>query len=805
MTEVKPTIFFLLTTFCLTGFNHSVFAQTAVVKVEGYVNTDHDFNDSVYISLLDAGKGFLIGTQKRPAGKFVFKAQAGKSLKVQVVADKYETYISDPIETNCDTCIIHLDTIRLKYKVVTLDEVTVTARKSLIEDDIDKLNYNVEDDPDAPHSSLLDIMRKVPLINISGTDKVSVNGKAILVLVNGKRSGLFKRNVGTIMKSFPAHLVKKVEVITNPSAKYDAEGVGAIINVVLTKKKFDGYNAHISAGLTTRESAAGVATIIAKAGKWGLNSYIGPTRSHYPERTVHQYIRYTKPEDFSSDQETGIRNLYKSFAFHTEVSYEPDSLNLFTVDFSDVFDKRNSSVWLHSQLLDEEPAVYESFYAATRQLAKIGGPEISLSYQRSFKDDPDRIFSVLYQYNKNVYSETDTQIVSGLVNYSSGTNRWRNREKESEQTVQIDYTQTLWKNEFEVGVKSINRNYLGDYYYDLFDKTSSPIPLDGTFNLVQSVNAAYATYALRFKKFSFRMGFREEWTKNNINRNTATEYFTAIPTVSILTKVLGSTIRFSYSKRIERPGLSYLNPAPDLINNRFVFSGNPNLTAEKGNSLEFSFNGRMKKTNIRSTVNYLFSNNSIQSVIWTESDSISRRSFFNIGSYRLFSFNQFVSAKLHKTLTQTVKFTIYHRTYSMLPEYKNSGWSFFGSYSLNFRNQKSWRAAFDFSYTSSAPTLQGKMQDRFSHYILVGKGFLNDKLYAGISLRNFFPARLVVESDFSGTNFFQQNISREFQREVSFNIEFSFGRLKERLPRQDKSIENTDKKRLDKKEKPNTL
>ncbi len=97
------------------------------------------------------------------------------------------------------------------------------------------------------------------------------------------------------------------------------------------------------------------------------------------------------------------------------------------------------------------------------------------------------------------------------------------------------------------------------------------------------------------------------------------------------------------------------------------------------------------------------------------------------------------------------------------------------------------------------------MQDCFSHYILVGKGFLDDKLYAGISLRNFFPARLVVESDFSGTNFIQQNISREFQREVSFNIEFSFGRLKERLPRQDKSIENTDKKRLDKKEKPNTL
>ena len=798
----RNSIVYICIWICLACFipGYGIAQGQARSQVKGYIKLEGQ-QDSVSLYLVDAGTGVLLASTRQLPGDFFFPARASQSVKIRVEAAGYSSVESAPVRVACDTCIAWIDTLRPGRRIVDLQEVKITAETNYIREEVDKLVYNVEADPDARNFSLLEIMRKIPLVNVSGTDNIDVNGKPFLVLVNGKNSGLFRRNISEVMKAFPAKLVKSVEIITNPSAKYDAEGVGAIINVILARKKFDGYNASIGPNLNTLQSASVVGLLTAKAGKLGYNGYFAPTISHLPRRVTDQEIYYTYPDVYSTLQHTASRNRYRGLSFNNELSIELDSLNLLNVSFSNSLSRRKAVLDVNSLILDDLSNPSESFDTRNEQTGTYRNPSVSVSYQRSFKNVEGKLFSLSYQLDNNRYVENSVQQINGKLNYPTGSNYTGNRENEKEHTIQLDYTQQLWKNEFEAGAKAIIRNNAGDYYFNLFNSQHSSGLSSGSFRFDQSVYAGYVTYALRYKKFSFRFGFRGELTHNRINESLAYRCFNAIPTVSASTKAGKSgTLKLSYSKRLERPGLSYLNPYTDISNSRFYTMGNPGLVAERSNSIELAYSYNLKKITYRATLSAWLAGNSIEPVIQVTPDSISRRTYFNIGKSRLGTLNQYFSHKITPMLTQVVKVNVYYRYFSGPIGLSNSGWAYSGDYTLNYRNKKFYRVSFNVGYLSTVPGLQGETQGRLMNYLLLGKEFFQNKLYIGCTFRNFFPKYLSQKSTFSGSGFDQYNRSTILQRNFQLNINYSFGKLKERVARPEKSIDNDDQKKIQRKE-----
>ena len=274
-------------------------------------------------------------------------------------------------------------------RVERLREATVAARRELVASDADKLTYNVEADPQAAGSSLIDILRRVPMVSVNGEEKVLLNGSTdYKVLVNGRPTGMLARNFAQLVKTFPASSVKEIQVITNPPVKYDAEGIGGLINIVLVRRLKAGYSGSVGLQAGTLGMAAGNGYLSAQLGKFAVSASAGGMRFPNPryygitdiENLTGTARRYQRLE-FEDDV------LYSTGSFSLEASYEPDSLNLITL-----------SGWVDLQRPRESFRISERFWDADRNLtADMQEPRQmynrgdsfsgELAYQRTFRGD----------------------------------------------------------------------------------------------------------------------------------------------------------------------------------------------------------------------------------------------------------------------------------------------------------------------------------------------------------------------------------------------------------------------------------
>lgn len=214
--------------------------------------------------------------------------------------------------------------------VQKLKESTVVARQELINTDADKLSYNVQVDPQSEGGNLIDILRNVPMLSINGEDKVLMNGSSdYKVLVNGKPTGMLTRNFDQLIKSIPASSIKEIQIITNPPVKYDAEGIGGIINIVMSKRLKSGYSGSLSAQTGTLGSAGGSGYISAQLGKFTISA--NASGMYFPNPITHgetDIENYMSEEYHYQNLTFESKNTFSSAAFSLEASYEPDSLNL---------------------------------------------------------------------------------------------------------------------------------------------------------------------------------------------------------------------------------------------------------------------------------------------------------------------------------------------------------------------------------------------------------------------------------------------------------------------------------------------
>lgn len=488
-------------------------------------------------------------------------------------------------------------------KVEQLKEAAVTARRELIRTDADRLSYNVEADPLAEGSNLIDILRSVPMLSINGDEEVLLNGsKDYKVLVNGRSTGMLARNFNQLIKTIPASSVREIEVITNPPVKYDAEGIGGIINIVMAKRLKSGYSGSVGANASTTGMASGNGYLAAQLGKFTLSANAGG--SYFPNPTVHgiteieNYVsenNHYQRLDFLSD------NNYSSGAFSLEASYEPDSLNLITLSGWANFQKMLSNYDITETFWNTDHVKTVEMLEPTVRMNRYNTFSGELAYQKTFRNDGG-ILTFSYSIDGNPNSTDNNIIVNPVLNYPDYHRHSFNTEHTIQQVGQIDYFATLRKrHQIETGVKYTLRSHLADSQDELWDFTKNEWYIDNSnvndLDYKQHIFAAYASYGYKFSKLTLKAGTRLEYTLNRGLSKSASgditfdnSNFNIVPYFNAAWQIdPKNSLALSYTRRLGRPSVSYLNPYIAEESPYSRMHGNPDLRTVVSDALTLTY------------------------------------------------------------------------------------------------------------------------------------------------------------------------------------------------------------------------
>ena len=705
---------------------------------------------------------------------------------------------------------LDLGNISMTVSEQKLSGVTVVANKPLIKVDLDKISYDTKSDPDSKSSNVLEMLKKVPMVTVDGEDNIQLKGSSSFkVYINGKPSNMTATNPSQVLKSMPASSIKNIEVITEPGAKYEAEGVGGIINIV-TENAMGGYTGTVQAGVDSRGGYNGGIYFSTKSGKLGLTANI-----NYNNRLDPGRISNLSRENVSESYGGKYLNLssksdsrFNFFYGNMEASYEIDSLNLISLTLGGHNGGNHSTTNSTSITSGNQLDTLSAFNQTTDGKGTWGGEELSLDYQRSFKK-PDKLLTFSYKLG-NTPNNTDNHTnMNGLVNYPSSEQKIASKAQGNEHTFQVDYVEPFNKiHVMEIGAKYILRlNNSNNLYQTYNDTIGSWVNTPGRnindMENTQQILGTYGSYTLKLDKFSFKGGVRFEYTnsivdfKQNPTQNFKVPFSNLVPSLSASYKLtMTSNLRLSYNQRINRPGIWYLNPFYDDTNPQSVTQGNPNLKAEVSNSFSMNYGSFSQKLNFNANLFYSFTNNSIQNVSKLLPGGVVYTTYDNIGLTNNAGMNMYTSWQMNKILRLQGNGSA---TYS---EYKtnngsgleNSGLRYTFSGSAQFTLPKDWKLNLNGGYFSSGVSLQGTNPSFHYSGVSIGRDFLDKKLNVSVRIQEPFETTKKMKFTTRTDMFFQQTDMTLKGRFIGLNASYRFGEMKAQIKKAQRGISNDDVK-----------
>lgn len=728
--------------------------------------------------------------------------------------------------------IVDFGTLYITDASNELGQVEVVAQKPLVKADIDKIEYNVQDDPDSKSNSVLEMLRKVPLVTVDGEDNIKVNGSSSFkVYVNGKPNNMMSNNPTEVLKSMPANSIKHIEVITNPGPKYDAEGVGGILNIVTVGSGLEGYTATFSGNVSNMGAGGGLFGTI-KSGKLTISarynynyndrprSYFGGTR-----RTVGDITDGSSDLDYSGDSK-GHGNFQSG---SMEASYEIDTLRLITMSFG-LWGGGNNSNGL-SNTFATMPGTGDDLYqyvSNNRSKSSWYSIDGGIDYQRMFHVK-DRMLTFSYKINtrpesSDSYSTYDYDMEDVAPDWQDFMKRMKNQHNDgsqntTEHTFQADYTTPIGKiHTLEAGAKYILRdNSSEDDRYEQASATQADYEFDNDhsshYKHQNDILAAYLGYGLKVKKISGRLGVRYEHTKQEVKYllgkgdNFDKNFDDLVPSASIGYKLTDmSNLRFGYNMRIYRPGIWYLNPYLDDSNPTNISQGNSHLDSEKSHSFNLSYSNFTQKFNINLSARYSFTNNSIERVTEQVKDTeifglqnptgkeVLYSTYQNIGKSRNASLSGYIN---WNATSNTRIYANLYGNYTYLEGangLKNDGWNLFAYGGAQQSLPHDWRISLNIYGQTPWVMLQGKGSSFFDYGLSVNKSFLKKRLTLSAFASNFFKKYQHPTSSIEGVGFIQDSWNKYTRQRFGVSVSYRIGELKASVKKAARTISNDDVK-----------
>ena len=686
-----------------------------------------------------------------------------------------------------------------------LGEVVVSAVKPLVQVDQDKITYSMEDDPDSKTNNVLDMIKKVPMITVDADDNIQLRGSSsYLIYLDGKPSNMITNNPGQVLKSMPANMVKKIEVITDPGAKYDAEGVSGIINIITNKQPMGGYTGTLNGGVNLQGYNLG-GYLTAKYGKFGLTGNYNYYYNTSPTTGSRSFR-----ESFDDDTNTylsseGSNSSHRHGQFGSgEFSYELDTLNLFSVAFNLWGGNNTAKSNNQTQMLDVDNDPVYAYGIYSNSKSTYGSSEMNANYQRTFSKK-DELLTASYRLSLNPNDQAYNTQIDSILNYHDPSQQSATNAQTKEHTFQVDYTTPLSKiHTIEAGVKYIIRISESNSFLNIFNSAANEwTPFDSytdKFHHRQDIFSAYGGYSLKYNNMGLKTGLRMEDTKMNVEfpldetKNFDNGYFNLVPSATVSYKYKQvNNFRLGYNMRIQRPGIWNLNPYVNNSDPKNISFGNPDLKVVISHNFNLNYGIFKPKLNLNANLFYNFVNNSIQQITTLSSD-VSQTTYDNIGKeknaglYFYGSWNPIMKLRIYANASASYS-DIRANNGSDL---KNSGFveRIFAGLQYNFPRDLS--LSLNGGASSPSINLQGKNAGFHYSALSLNKSFMQKKLTISFSAINAFEKYISYYSTSQTDQFRSTSNSSYVGRNFRINVSYKFGEMKQQIQHVKRGINNDD-------------
>ncbi len=726
-------------------------------------------------------------------------SQMGYSTSLKLTREVLATVASgDDEDWVNDSLLSVFDNIQLK-------DVTVTAQRQLIKQEVDRIGYSVADDADSKTNNVLTMLRKVPMVSVDAQDEIRVNGQQnFKIFRNGHPDPSLSRNAKDILKAMPASSVKRIEVITEPGAKYDAEGTTLILNIVMADNStLKGASGMATARADHMGAVGGSLNLTTQLDKvvLAVDYGIAHDRGNGQRTKTTTLNRYT--DSGAELMREGAFDVDKMTVHYGDLSasWEPDTLNLLSLSLGGFAYNYGGDGATGTIMRTAGGQPLYSYDLANHTSADSYSVDSRLDYQRRtrLKDETITLSYMLSAWhNKNKDNTQYTDNVNMPVPYygidSDG------KEDFNEHTVQLDWTRPLAaKHKLETGAKYIyrlNRSHNIQDYLGIDDD------LDLRYRHVTQVGAAYLSYTFHSGPWDARAGLRYEhsYLRATYPDGRQDAYEThlndLVPSASLRYQFnFANSLKFSYAASINRPGISYLNPA--VIESPESRSyGNTDLGSVHYHSLSLTYMRVGAKLTFNITPQFQFSNNGIGAVKWADG-------MVQVSTY----------ANTLKTYSTTVSAFVQWMALSKTNVMFNGsiGYNYYKSNELGLKNDRvsgnffanvtqflPWKlqlSGFAGMWGGGITDLYGRMGTIFFHGLSLQRSFLaGDRLTVQLSAQNPFSGKYMsmknymTQGDVTGWNRYEQRQGRKF----GISISYRFGSLTTRVKKADKTIENDD-------------
>ena len=693
-----------------------------------------------------------------------------------------------------DEPVVDLGEILAQDSAETLKAGTVTAMRTLVKMEVDKMTYNVEDDVDSKTSTVLDMLRKVPMVSVDGQDKISVNGSSnFQVYVDGKPNPMLTQNASTIFKMMPASSVKNIEVVTNPGVKYDAEGVGGVLNITTNKaatggsSMADGYYGNVMLMGTNLGAGAGVTASLQK-GKLGAS--LSATGTYLTVPKTETGVENVQDNGFSTKSNTTADMKMPVAMIDGSVSYDIDNLNMVSASLGVMHTGMRSENSLTNTILafpGASPFSYTGLSSAVNNRTSISA---SADYQHIWADAPGRSFVLSYQFNAapSVNNTVNTFDGASIPGFDLTDRKSDGRTGSTDHTVQADFTTPLGsRHTLSTGAKFLSRHNSSaqtDYLWNGSAFVENPLS-SLTYDFYNRIGAAYAELEGKYGAFGLKAGVRYEHTWQNYSSSAqsgsfSVNYGNLVPSASIQwSPSMTQNIGLSYNMRISRPGISYLNPYVNTSDPTARTYGNPDLDTERGHNISLVYNYYSPLIMINATLRHSFTANGIESYSFYDEDNLFNTTYGNIVSSRNTGLNGFVMFNPgNKTRIMLNGGVGYADLRSAQLGQQNSGWNY--NILVGVQQTLPWDLRLSANVITMGKTisLQGWSTGMSLGTLGLTKSFLEDRL--SVSLSGVIPMakglRINMTSHTQGAGFTTDMSTSIPMGAVTCQISWSFGK-----------------------------
>ncbi|MCQ2974615.1 MAG: outer membrane beta-barrel protein [Bacteroidales bacterium] len=713
-----------------------------------------------------------------------------------------------------------LGKVLMVEKVDSIATVNVVAQKPLISAEAGKIKYNSEGDPDNKTATVLDMLRKIPMVTVDGEDNISINGNSSFVVYqNGKKNTMMSERPSEIFKTMPATSVKNIEIITDPGSKFDAEGAGGIINLITDHNtKTNQTSGNISVGVTNRQSQAR-AGLSVQLGKFSasISAMVMDGKSEssmHSNRTQDMEDFYTKElykqlteTSQSSDGDNNMGN------FSIEASYEFDSLNLVSVSASLMKFKMNSNSIqdiILSKLSDN--SIINNTNMINSGDNQFTSYSVGFDYQHLFGGNANKYLTFSYNMWIDDSEMNNLSATNGLNDYFMGR-KSENTTSDAEHTFQIDYTNTISKTlNVDAGAKFILRpkDSQGLTYSNVNDVLTLLDDQTVDYTYKDDIGAIYTQLGVNVSpKISLRGGLRYEYTyqdtkyKNKSDQDFSTNYDILVPSATfnyaISTGMMKSqNLSFTYNLRISRPREQQLNPYKDYSGVTTVRFGNPDLECQKFHNLSLSYGLFSMKQNLNLRLGYNYCNNGITNYTFTENNIINS-TYKNATEQYTLSGNIFYSYSFGRNLRIMTNASINYSDMSNdVLDKSNSGWAGNVFANLTYTTPFKLKTSIGGMMSSKRKTIEGESDGMQMGMFSLERSFLKDKLTvsfsANLSLKDGMTMKM--KSYTKGTGYEEDRLMNMEMGRYGVTVTYKFGKQIQ-VKKAKNGIKNDDMERSD--------